>query len=131
MTNASSSAVWRQLAGQKTPPSLAAAQQPLEHAERVLAEPQHPVAGAEARRSQRVGEPVHPVVELGPGEPDVAVDHGDALGIAPPVLAEDVAERQGVEQVDGSSVAMRRSLPRQAAILTWTSGFTPCSDLAA
>ena len=76
MTKANSSADWRQLATQNTAPIFAAAQQALDDAVAVLAEPQDHVAAARPRPRQRVGEPVDAVVELGPGEADVAVDHG-------------------------------------------------------
>ena len=51
ITNASSSAPWRQFAGQNNAPSLRAREQQLLEPERVLAEPQHPVAAA--RRPRR------------------------------------------------------------------------------
>ena len=96
MTNASSSALWRQLTGQNIAPSFAAASEPLEHAERVLAEPEDAIAAAHAGGGERAAQAVHPIVELGEREADVAVevpvDGGDRVRPAPAVLPQEVAE---------------------------------------
>ena len=72
-----------------------------EDAERVLSEPQDAIASLEAVGAQRVGQLVDPVVELGPRQPDVTVDHRQALRVAPSMLADDVADGQRMQQVDG------------------------------
>ena len=66
---------------------------------RVLPEPQHAVAGPHAGVVERVRESVHSGVELGVRQPYVAVDRGEDGGPAARVLAQEVAERQVVEQI--------------------------------
>ncbi len=125
ITKASSCADCRQFAGQNAPPSLAAAPRP----SRIRNEfwPSHRMRspGPKPSVAQRVGQLVHPIVELGPGEANVAVHYGSTIGIAAPVLAEDVADGQRMEQVDGHAA----QLPCQATSLTWTSGSSACSYL--
>ena len=59
--------VWRQFAGAEHRAELGRGEHGLEHAVAVLPEPQHAVARRRRpRRAKRVGQPVHPVVELRP-----------------------------------------------------------------
>ncbi len=65
--------------------------QRLDDPERVLSQPEDPISPADPGVGERVGEPVHTLVELGVGEPHVAtgvgVDHGELPGPAAAVLA--------------------------------------------
>src|SRR5207244_4362732 len=72
---------------------------------------------------ERVRQSIHSVVELWPGESQVAVDHRGALGIRAAILPADVAERQGVQQIDRH----RRMVPhacQAAGVELWTSGIS-------
>ena len=60
----------------------------------VLAEPQDAVARREARGEEGVGEAVDPFVHLGVAVAIPAAHERVALGIAPPVLAQHIAEGQ-------------------------------------
>src|SRR5207248_11605642 len=76
-------------------------EQALQHSVTVLPEPEDAVAPAEALGEQGVGQAVHPVVHLGERGAIAPADEGIALWVAPPVLAQDVAESQRVQEIHG------------------------------
>ncbi len=121
----------RQLLGALTPVDRAAArtelrrrEQQLQQPKRVLPHPHDPVTRTDAVRGEDMSETVHATVERLVVEPGVAVDRADARRSAPGVLAEHVADRQRVEDVQrvrcpairgSSSAAARSADPRGRA----------------
>src|SRR5581483_520711 len=99
---------------------LGGGEQRLEDAPRVLPEPQHTIAGADTGAVvQGVGEPVDAVVELRPRQAHVAVDDRGPQRVAAPVLAQDVAERDRVQDVDRHA-----SVVACGAVEVWTTGLS-------
>ncbi len=80
-------------------PELGRRQQTLEQPVAVLAQPQQPVAGADALRGQRVGESVHPPVEGRVGEPVLAAHRTHRVRTRADVRPQDVGKREVVEVV--------------------------------
>jgi hypothetical protein len=71
----------------------------LQHPKRVLPQPEHPVPSPDTVGGEHVGELVHPSVERSVVEPHVAVDRRELTGAASGVLAQQVTERQPVQEV--------------------------------
>ena len=71
----------------------------------VLAGPQDHVVPADAEVAEGVGQPARPLVELGPGQADVAVDGGIGERVGAGVLTGDVGQGEAVELVHRSIVA--------------------------
>jgi hypothetical protein len=86
-----------------------AGQQELEDGVGVLAEPQDAGAGGDAASGQGVREAGDAGVELGVGEPYVAVHGGRHLGAAAGVLGEDVREGQAVQHRSSGGVRRTRA----------------------
>ena len=83
----------------------------------ILAQPQHQVAGADARVDEGIGQSVGPLVQVGIGSPVVAAHHCRALWAAAPVLAQHVTERQVVQLVH-AQVAASANRARSSGLIT-------------
>ena len=83
----------------------------------ILAQPQHQVAGADARVDEGIGQSVGPLVQVGIGSPVVAAHHCRALRAAAPVLAQHVTERQVVQLVH-AQVAASANRARSSGLIT-------------
>ena len=86
---------------------LGRGEQALGDAKGVLAEPQDPVGGTDARFGQGVGEPVHALVEFRIRGPVPALDDRRRIGTTPCVLAQDIGKRQRASGVHGGMLARR------------------------
>ena len=80
------------VAGAHHRPDLGRRAEQLVDPEGVLAEPQDPVARADPRRAQRVGQPVDPLVEFRPGQVVLAVGQRQLARVAAAVLGNDVPD---------------------------------------
>ena len=122
MTKANSSALCRQLAGQKTAPTLAAdeldvlGQEPLEQAVAVLAQPEQPVTFTHTGTGQGVGQLVDPGVEGGKVEPVLPAHRGQRRGPVTGVVTQNVGQGHLVHDVRTDQVRGRHSSTTRPAL---------------
>ena len=101
------------VAGAHHRPDLGRRAEQLVDPEGVLAEPQDAVARPDPGRAQRVGQPVDPFVQFGPGQVVLAVGQRQPARVAPAVLGDDVPDGD-----HAAHVSLRNGHPLASAMVT-------------